>query len=95
MRGEIQSPIPDNDLRKVYRGTKPTFLKASITTGNINIEHKDSYCLLHLQKSERRFQNCALRYNFLHAALRCSLFRFKAAMLNKSVPVPKGWANLH
>ena len=29
----------------------------------------------HLQNSERRFQNCALRYNFLHAALRCSSFR--------------------
>ena len=29
-----------------------------------------SYCLLYLQNSKRRFQNCALRYNFLHAALR-------------------------
>ena len=29
-----------------------------------------SYSLLYLQNSERRFQNCALRYNFLHAALR-------------------------
>ena len=51
-------------------------------------QHKDlfyyilysSYCLLHLQNSERRFQNCALRYNFLHAALRCSLFRFKTVI---------------
>ena len=27
-----------------------------------------SYCLLHLQNSERRIQSCALRYNVLHAA---------------------------
>ena len=39
-----------------------------------------SYCLLHLQNSERSFQNCALRYNFLHAALRCSSFRFKTVI---------------
>ena len=31
---------------------------------------QSSYCLLYLQNSERRFQNCALCYNFLHAALR-------------------------
>ena len=37
--------------------------------------------LLHLQNSERRFQNCALRlYNFLHAALRCSSFCFKTVI---------------
>ena len=35
-----------------------------------------TYCLLHLQNSARRFQSCALRYNFFHAALRCSSFPF-------------------
>ena len=39
-----------------------------------------SYCLLHLQNNEKRFQNCALRYNFLHAALGCSSFRFETVI---------------
>ena len=39
-----------------------------------------SYCLLHFQNSERGFQNSALRYNFLHAALRLSSFCFKTVI---------------
>ena len=30
-----------------------------------------------MQNSERTFQICAFRFNFLHAALRCGSFRFK------------------
>ena len=54
-----------------------------MTTDSIKIPSitlYSSYCLPHLQNSERRFQNCALRYNFLHAALRFSSFRFKTVV---------------
>ena len=61
------------------------FFKALITTDSIKIFSitfctLPSYCLLHLQNGKRRYQNCALRYNFLHAPLRCSLFRFKTVI---------------
>ena len=51
------------------------FFKALTTTHSIKIFSitfctLPSYCLLHLQNSKRRYQKCALRYNFLHAALR-------------------------
>ena len=45
-----------------------------------------SYCLLYLQDSQGRFHNCALRYNVLHAALRCSLFRFRANGESQEAP---------
>ena len=55
------------------------FFKAWITTDSIKIFSIKfctlPSCSLHLQNSKRHFQNCALRYKFLHAALRCSLFR--------------------
>ena len=59
------------------------FLKALITTDSIEI-FPITFCTLvtvYLQNSERLFQNCALRYNFLHAALRCSSFRFKTVQV--------------
>ena len=61
------------------------FFKAWITTGSIKIFSitfctLPSYCLLHLQNSKRRYQNRKLRYKFLHAALLCSLFRFKTVI---------------
>ena len=60
------------------------FLKASITTDSIKI-FSITFCILvtvycSLQKSKGRFQNCVLRYNFLHAALHCSSFRFKTTL---------------
>ena len=60
------------------------FFKAWMTTDSIKIFFYcillSSYCLLHLKNSERRFQICSLPYNFLHAALRCSSFRFETVI---------------
>ena len=61
------------------------FLKASITTDSIKI-FSITFCTLvtvyctYKISSERRFQNCALRYNFSHVALRCSSFRVKTVV---------------
>ena len=57
------------------------FLKALITTDSIKI-FSITCCTLvtvYLPNSKRHFKNnyCALRYNFLHAALPCSLIPFK------------------
>ena len=88
MQGDIKPShcIPNNDLRKVYRGTFITdFLKASIITDSIKIFSitfrtlVTVYCTYKIS-SERRFQNCALRYNFSHVALRCSSFRVKTVV---------------
>ena len=38
------------------------------------------YQTINLQNSERHFQNGALHYYFLHAALRCSSFRLKTVI---------------
>ena len=39
MQGDIKPSrcIPNNDLRKVYRGTQPTFLNRSITADGVKI----------------------------------------------------------
>ena len=77
--------LPKFSETHVFRGTirHPYFsLESVITTDGIKIFSitffaLPSYCLLHLQNSERRCHDCALRYIFLHAALRCSSFRLK------------------
>ena len=59
------------------------FLKAWITTDNIKIFSYyilySSYCFQHVQKSERRFQNCALIYvttfNMQYCTLACFVLK--------------------
>ena len=82
MQGDIKpSRIPNNDLR-VQRNITD-FLKALITTDSVKIL-SITFCTsvtVYLQNSKRRFQNCALRYNLLNAALRCNSFRFKTVQV--------------
>ena len=70
-------------LQKPSRCIPNNFLKASITTDTMKI-FSITFCTLvtvyYLQNSERRFQNCALRYNFLHPALCCSSFDLKTVI---------------
>ena len=80
MQGEFKSPslyIKRRFAKGVQRNTTD-FFKAWITTDRITwffyYTLYSSIRLLHLQNSERSFQNCGLRYNFLHAALHCSSF---------------------
>ena len=80
MQGEFKSPslyIKRRFAKGVQRNTTD-FFKAWITIDRITwffyYTLYSSNRLLRLQNSERNFQNSALRYNFLHEALRCSSF---------------------
>ena len=70
-------------LQKPSRCIPNNFLKASITTDTMKI-FSITFCTLvtvyYLQNSERRFQHCALCYNFLHPALCCSSFDLKTVI---------------
>ena len=88
MQGDFKSPVAVYQTTICERCTEEhnrLNFKGWITTDSIQI-FPITLCtpvtilILHLQNSERRFQNCALRYNFLVTALRCSPFRFKTVI---------------
>ena len=83
MQGDFKSSVAVYQITRCERCTEEhnRLFKAWITTDSIKIFllHFVHY-LLHLQNNERRFQNCALLYNVLHAALRCSSFRFETVI---------------
>ena len=83
MQGDFKSPVTVYQTYcKRCAEDITDFLKATDSMKIFSIMYilYSSYCLLHLQNSERHFQNCALRYNFLHAALRCSSFCVKTVI---------------
>ena len=90
MQGDFKTPVAvyqTINLQKDVQRNITNFLKASITTDSMKI-FSITFCTLVIItvyrtciiNSERHFQNCGLRYNFLHAALRCSSFCLKTVI---------------
>ena len=92
MQGDFKSPVAVYLEKNILICKRYTEEHNQLFEGFNNYrsrEHEDlfyyilysSYCLLHvLQNSKRSFQNCALCYNFLHEALRCSSFHLKTVI---------------
>ena len=86
MQGDFKSPVTVYQTYcKRCAEDITDFLKATDSMKIFSIMYIN-FCtlvtvlILHLQNSEKRFQNCALRYNFLHATLCCSSFRVKTVI---------------
>ena len=73
--------IPDNDLRKVYRGTKPTFLKASKTTDSIKILSitfctlATVYCACKIAKGAFKIVLYVTTFYMQHCAVACLVLK--------------------